>query len=300
MSNVNRPGRRLIAAAAVAAVLVVAPADSVSSISEQDTPTTADACGTRLVKPGGGTWECTFVDDFEGTGLDTDKWITQDTARTGFRTGETCYRGDSNVKVRWGALRLQAREGNKVLDCSNPYGPFFTRYTGGLVSTRGHFSQTYGRFEIRAKYPTARTPGVHGAFWMYPPTPTYGPWPASGEIDVAEWWSNDPTLLLPTLHYRGRSFHADSGWNCRVSDPSRFHTYAVEWYPTVMRFFIDGSMCHARKWVPAAPLVRPQPFDHPFGMILSMGVGSASGTNVVSEDTQLPATFTVDYAKAWR
>jgi beta-glucanase (GH16 family) len=296
-----RARRLLLTAVLAAAALVVSPADPVSSASERAQSRAAvDACGPRLAKPGGGTWRCSFVDDFDGTELDTGKWTTQNTAQTGFRSGLTCYRGASNIRVRRGNLRLQARDVGTPIDCSNRYETFVTRYTGGLVTTRNHFSQTYGRFEVRAKFPTVRTPGVHGAFWMYPPHLKYGPWPASGEIDVAEWWSNDPTLVLPTLHYNGRSFHADSGWNCRVATVSRFHTYTVEWYPTGMRFSIDGSACYARKWAPAAPQVAPQPFDHPFGMILSMGVGTAAGSNVVSPETPLPATFVVDYAKAWR
>ena len=67
-----------------------------------------------------------------------------------------------------------------------------------------------------------------------------------------------------------------------------------------MRFFIDGSMCYDRKWAPELPQVPPQPFDHPFSMILNMGVGTAGGSNPVSSATPLPATYTVDYAKAWR
>ena len=111
---------------------------------------------------------------------------------------------------------------------------------------------------------------------------------------------NDPTLVLPTLHYRGRSFHADSGWDCRVDDVSEFHTYAVEWFPAVIRFLVDGEVCFARSWRPSPPQVAPQPFDRPFSMILNMGVGTASGTNPVTAETPLPATFTVDYVKAWR
>jgi hypothetical protein len=46
--------------------------------------------------------------------------------------------------------------------------------------------------------------------------------------------------------------------------------------------------------------VAPQPFDQPFSMILNMGVGPLGGSNPVSSSTKLPATYTVDYAKAWR
>lgn len=294
-------GRRTFAAALAVAALWLAPADALSSESgSRDERAKTDACGPILKKPGGGKWRCTFADDFTGTELDTSKWSTQNTVKSGFRSGLTCYRDDSNVEVRQGTLRLQARDLGQPVDCSNPYGTFHTRYTGGLVTTRNSFAQTYGRFEVRAAFPTTRSEGVHGAFWMYPPNLKYGRWPASGEIDVAEWWSSDPQTVLPTLHYNGRNFHADSGWNCKVANVSTFHTYAVEWYPTGMRFFIDGSKCYERKWRPAAPQVAPQPFDHPFGMILNMGVGTAAGTNVVSEATPLPATFIVDYARAWK
>jgi len=301
MPKLTQRGRRLLAAVLAVVVVASASADSTTSTSAGSRPlVAADACGSFLSKPGGGRWQCTFVDEFDGSELDADKWITQDTVLTGFRNGLTCYRGATNVAVRSGTLLLVARDLGEPIDCSNRYGRFVTAYTGALVGTRGSFSQTYGRFEVRARFPTARTPGVHGAFWMYPPKPTYGPWPASGEIDVAEWWSNDPTLVLPTLHYDGSSFHADSGWKCRVADVSTFHTYTVEWYPTTMRFFIDGTMCYGRKWAPEHPLVAPQPFDHPFSMILNMGVGTPTGTNLVSSATELPATFVVDYAKAWR
>ena len=294
-------GRRAFAAALAVAALWLVPADALSSATDRSgAAPTGDACGPRIAKPGGGSWKCSFADDFSGTELDTTKWSTQNTVKSGFRSGLTCYRDDSNVAVRQGTLRLSARDVGETIDCSNPYGTFFTRYTGGLVTTRNSFTQIYGRFEIRAKFPTARTQGVHGAFWMYPPNLKYGRWPASGEIDVAEWWSSDPGIVLPTLHYNGRNFHADSGWNCRVADVSSFHTYAVEWYPSGMRFFIDGTMCFGRKWRPALPQVAPQPFDHPFGMILNMGVGTAAGSNVVSSETPLPATFIVDYARAWK
>ena len=33
-----------------------------------------DACGPRQAKAGGGTWSCTFVDNFDGTTLNRAKW----------------------------------------------------------------------------------------------------------------------------------------------------------------------------------------------------------------------------------
>ena len=49
-----------------------------------------------------------------------------------------------------------------------------------------------------------------------------------------------------------------------------------------MQFFIDGSLCFDRSWIPAAPLAAPEPFDHPFNLVLTMGVGSEPASNRVT------------------
>lgn len=295
--------RRALAGAALAGVAglttlqaVTPPGGSASAAA-----VASDACGAVLTKPDRTAWTCSFVDNFDGRSLDTTKWITQQTAVTGFRSGQTCFTaGSKNLRVFRGELEIVARAENGQFLCKSPSGDFSTKYTGGMIGTRGRFSQAYGRFEVRAKLPAVSTPGVHGGFWMFPLNLKYGPWPASGEIDIAEWWSSDPTLVLPSLHYNGRDYLVDSGWSCRVSDPSSYHTYTMDWQPAGLSFFIDGALCFTGTPTPDSPLVAPQPFDHPFSMILNMGVGTASGTNAVSSTTTLPATYTVDYAKAWR
>lgn len=255
-----------------------------------------DKCGRLIAKPNGRKWSCTFVDNFDGASLDRSKWIIQHTADTGFRTGRTCYRDSpENITVGQGKLTLTARKGRWV-NCRFGLRWLRTRFTGGMIGTRGKFSQTYGRFEVRAKFPPNETAGVHGGFWMYPVDHTYGRWPKSGEIDVAEWWSYDPTLVLPSLHFNARDPDVDSGWNCRVTDATSFHTYTVVWRPSVIRVFIDGNACFSRTWTPGSPQRRPQPFDHRFSMILNLGVL----TQGLSWRTVFPAELSVDYAKAWR
>ena len=306
MQNTSRTLCRALAGLAASACLAAIAALAIQpDTSEAASPppgvkVDTDECGPVIAKADGSRWSCSFVDNFTGTALNTNRWVVQDTRQTGFKVGKTCFtRSEDNVRVRDGELLLSAREGRST-NCSSTSGRFSTRYTGGMVGTRPSFSQTYGRFEVRARFPSATSAGLHGGFWMYPRDLTYGPWPASGEIDVAEWWSGDPTRLLPTLHYDGRDPNADSGWACRVADQTVDHTYTVEWQRTVMRFSIDGVLCFERSWTPALPQVAPQPFDKPFSMILNMGVGPASGSNKVSWRTSFPGTFAVDYAKAWR
>ncbi|MEZ0581096.1 family 16 glycosylhydrolase [Nocardioides sp. MH1] len=262
--------------------------------------TSEDACGPRIARPGGRSWTCSFADDFRGIRIDGRKWVVQDSALTGFHTGQTCYtRHASNVLVRRGTLRLTART-VEPFRCGRLPRAFHTRYTGGMIGTKGKFSQAFGRFEVRARFPEGDRSGIHGGLWMYPVDLTYGAWPESGEIDVAEWWSSEPTQVIPSLHYDGRKRSVDSGFDCWVSTPTRFHTYTLVWLRRVMRFSIDGRECFHRRWRPDPPQQAPQPFDQPFSMILNMGVGRTFGRQRVSRYTRFPAQYVVDYVRAWR
>lgn len=72
-----------------------------------------------------------------------------------------------------------------------------------MVSTYQRFSQAYGLFQGRAKTSGTTAPGLQSSFWLYPATLRYGAWPASGEIDIAELFSQYPTLAIPTVHNIG-------------------------------------------------------------------------------------------------
>jgi beta-glucanase (GH16 family) len=258
----------------------------------------APSCGVAVYKNNGTPWTCTFDDEFAGSALDTSKWVIGVTTQTGFTVGQTCFTAN-NVVVQNGALNLTARDTGSIFECASPAGSFSTRYTGGDIGTSGRFSQAYGRFEVRAKFP-AGGPGVHGGYWLYPAAQTYGAWPASGEIDESEWWSSVPTMVLPTLHYTGSTI-LDSGAQCLVVNPTLWHTYTLIWTTTQMQFSIDGTTCFTDTPKPTAPMVPPAPFDKPFNMILNMAVDNDPATNnVVGTTTVLPATYAVDYVRAWR
>ena len=48
---------------------------------------TAPDCGAPVVKGWFQNWKCTFSDDFNGSALDTSKWVAQTTAASGFGMG---------------------------------------------------------------------------------------------------------------------------------------------------------------------------------------------------------------------
>ena len=52
------------------------------------------------------------------------------------------------------------------------------------LRTKGTFSFTYGRVEVRARIPLADWQWP--AIWLLPENDVYGYWPTSGEIDLLE------------------------------------------------------------------------------------------------------------------
>lgn len=244
----------------------------------------------------GGRLQCTFVEEFTGNQLDPESWVRQDTARTGFRLGRTCFSPTRNVVVGGGAARLSVTRSFLPFSCRTPGGSFATQYLGADISTWGKFSQTYGRFEARLRFPGFEGAGYHGGFWGNPQQLLYGAWPASGEIDIAEWWSVAPERVFPSLHYTGRT-REDTGWSCVMTNPEAFHTYAVEWTRDRMSFIYDGRTCFTRSWAPTT-LTAPAPFDKPFYLSLTFGEGWPLGP--ATSSTPFPATMVVDYVKAWQ
>ena len=284
-----RPARLLTVLVALAGLLLV-PAVDAPQVADA---ATTDACGARIAKPEGGYWSCSFVDNFSGAKLDTAKWLPQVTALSGFSMNRTCFLSGRGYRVLDGTLRLQTHR-TSTFNCRNRGSDWSASAVGGAVSSYTKFDQTYGRFEARIKFPRYSARGLQGGFWMNPTERTYGPWPASGEIDVAEWYSALARHVFPSLHYTGRTAHDTAA--CLMGDRSRFHTYSVTWSPSRMRFLYDGRLCFSRAWEPT-DLEAPKPFDQPFTVALVAAIGA--GDNAPSSDTPAWTTTKIDYVKVW-
>ncbi|GEM_PF-2205020 len=260
--------------------------------------------GANIAKISGGTWSCTFDDEFNGTQLDTRKWVVQRTATSGYVTGPTTYPAcyvdsPNNVSVSDGTLNLTVRKEASPFTCVDPYGNFTTQYTSGMVSTYGLFNQTYGLFEVRAKLPAVTAKGLQETLWLWPQNATkYGAWPGSGEIDFAEFYSQYSNLDVPYIHYNSASTDPNvTAHDCTI-DISQFNTYDVQWTPSSITIYYNGQTCLTDNWDPASPLVKPQPFDQPFVIALTQALGI--GTNAFDPNvTPVPATTQVDYVRAW-
>jgi beta-glucanase (GH16 family) len=280
-----------------------------TSSSDQSVPTASNCGGEPTLVDDGITWTCTFDSEFTGSSLDLTKWMPMTTAASGYTSGDSACFEDSpaNVSVGNGYLSLTAREEAAPFLCQDPYGSFYTQYTSGYVTTYKLFSQTYGRFEVMAKVPAATAQGLQSSFWLYPESlDGYGPWPMSGEIDIAETYSDTPGVAIPYIHYLvdPLSISASTDTNtftndsC-VIDPTKFNDYVLEWTPTSMTVTINGNVCLVDHWIPLVPQIAPQPFNQPFFINLTQALGI--GLNQFDPSTTpLPATTEIKYVRVWQ
>jgi beta-glucanase (GH16 family) len=291
---------RRVCLVAVCAAAVVVPFSGYAPAASASAPN----CGsTPIRKSILSYWQCSFSDDFNGAALDTTKWSPQRTDNSGYTNGLTACFVDNpnNISVSDGSLKLTVRKEAEPFTCTDPQGSFSTPYTSGMVTTLGRFSQAYGRFEVRARILGATSKGLQSALWLWPVNPArYGAYPASGEIDFAEMYSNLRGRAIPYIHYNPAVSDPNvTNINCMISDITAYHTYAVEWTATSIKIIYDGTTCLTDYWLPALPLHKPQPFDQPFLIALTQAIGV--GNNALDPNkTPFPATTDIDYVRVWK
>ena len=254
--------------------------------------------GAGAVPEVGTPWKLVWSDEFngvDGSPPDLAKW-TYDTGGGGWGNKELeSYTSRlENVQQRGGNLVITAmREKYTGLDA-------VTRpYTSARLTTKGQFSQKYGRFEARLKLPLGK--GIWPAFWMLGANIGKVRWPDAGEIDVMEN-IGEAGRIYSTLH--GPGYSGAEGISAPYDLPAGesvntgFHVYAVEWSPERIRFYLDDRLIVERtprdlptgtKWV----------YDHPFFMILNVAVGG-EWPGYPDDTTVFPQSMLVDYVRVYK
>lgn len=294
------------------------PSDPAPAPSPSDTPTAPAGpdCGATVLKPDGTPWVCTFDDEFDGTSLDRSKWYVQTTAATGYHSGAECFvDSPNNIAVSGGTLQLTVRKESAPFTCKTPSGGYASQFTSGTVNGYGKFQQTYGRFEVRAKLPNTAVKGLQETFWLWPANSTkYGYWPASGEIDFAEFYSQYNGWNIPYLHYSLLQSTVSWATNTNVytalpapnNQPGMscsytkgaFNTYTVVWEPGRITLQLNGRDCVVDNYA-ASNVSGAAPFDQPFFIALTQMLGIGANA-FVDGTTPLPATTDVDYVRIWK
>ncbi|MCZ4498274.1 MAG: glycoside hydrolase family 16 protein [Marmoricola sp.] len=266
----------------------------------------APSCGGETPQKADGTsWVCTYNDEFAGPELDRRYWVPQETENSGFTTGTkftyACAQDSpETIDVADGNLELSLVDRGETRYCGKTYS---SPYAYGQVMHHQTFAQTYGKYEIRAKIPDLDVTGSQVSFWLWPQTDTYGPWPASGEIDIAEMYSSAPGIDKPFMHYLPGSGVGENVNVTHAACPIRegeYNTYGTEWEPGRVTMLLNGKVCMVNNY---ASLVAGDgsaaPFDHPFYLNLNQAMGTIGNEYDAS---QLPNRITtkVDYVRVWR
>lgn len=252
----------------------------------------------------GNGWKLVFADEFDGPALDPAKWHTYQDCWGGGNQERECYtRRPDNVIVKDGALNLIAHYetvtgpslSEDLRKDDSPVPPATKPFTSGKVSTKGLFTLTYGRIEVRAKNPTGQ--GTWPAIWMLPAKDLYGPWPGSGEIDIMEavnlgvacgsCMGGVENQIYGTIHYGSNMHHYGGLFQQKVfmlpkGTEGDWHTYRVDWNPDEIVWYVDGKdYSHVRlhNWRDTLqkdkpePAIRNAPFDRPFYLLLNLAIG---------------------------
>jgi beta-glucanase (GH16 family) len=186
-----------------------------------------------------GEGDLVWEDEFDGTGdPDVTKWERQeynrrnnDNGPDGWWSREDSYLdGNGNLVIRVRKIENKNGDGDS---CD---------YSVGALRSKGKFEKLYGKFEIRCKLPTQ--PGWWVAFWMM-----------QGDVGSVENGGVDGTEvdIIEAFGWTNRvqfAFHWDGYGDAHKSIgkplyPANiregFHTFAMEWYPEMYVFFIDGK-----------------------------------------------------------
>jgi beta-glucanase (GH16 family) len=259
-------------------------------------------CGGVLTRSGGtSVWRCVLSDEFDGSRLDLTRWSVVTTAETDFSSGipptYACYVYDPRVvSVAGGYLHLSVAKLDDEIQCGGAaFQP--TEYLGGAVSTKNRLAQTYGRYEVRARFPTDEEDGLQSSLILTPDERAYGL--SSGEMDIAEYFTAWPDRVIPHVRYEHPGDDpTETTDTCKVTKPDQFHRYALEWTSKQIEVFVDGRRCLSTTWSMGTSLKRPAPFDQPF--VLTLFQAWAASRAAPGDDLpDIPATMQIDYVHIW-
>lgn len=181
----------------------------------------------------------------------------------------------------------------------------------GRINTMKGATIKYGRVEVTAMMPEGDW--LWPAIWLLPVNNTYGDWPASGEIDIAESRGNNYSYPMGGNNIVSSALHwgpdvADDAWwrtNKKISAlhttyAAASHVFGMEWSEKYLFTYVDSRLMqilynpfNQPLWERGAfplsnsngtTIVDPwtngginAPFDQEFYLILNVAVGGTNG-----------------------
>lgn len=261
-----------------------------------------------------GGYRLVWHDEFDHDGLPSADWDYEH----GFvRNNELQWYQEGNAIVKDGTLIIEGRretvpnpdyrEGSRHWANSRSE----AHYTSSSITTRGSHTFRYGRFEVRAKIPTAM--GAWPAIWLL--GNQWG-WPENGEIDIMEFYLKDgkQSILANTCWGSKRRF--EPVWNSSVTplqhfkdkDPhwaEKFHVWRMDWDERFIRIYLDGELLNETDLVTTVNGGVGGNWQNPFCnnvegfgdyILLNLAIGGNGG---LPDDSRFPLRYYVDYVRVY-
>ena len=255
-------------AAKAAAELLAKQAAELKAQQEAAAKAAADAKAAKAAAevpkvPGLVIGKLLWSDDFvgaKGSSINSSNWSARNCHRvpTGMGGG-ACF--DSEVVYYApSAIKLDGSEdGTAVITTTRITGALpsdagkcltgYCAFVSGRFDTHGKVAFQYGFIEARIKMPAGS--GNHPAFWMLGDNINQVGWPYSGEMDITEIHSNEPTTTTSATHYSTVNSPNTCCTNHQYkvaalgvgADTSEgYHTYAVAWMPNSISYYVDNRL----------------------------------------------------------
>ncbi len=165
-------------------------------------------------------------------------------------------------------------------------------YLSGVITSRDSFNFTYGYAEARAKTPYGK--GLWSAFWLLNTVYDRGDEP---EIDIMEHIGDDQDVMYHTYHYYDHStdpeeLHSTPSMPVVGIDfTADFHTFAVDWRPGTLIFYVDGIETYR--------LDDPRVSSVDMYVIANTAIGGW-WPGSPDETTEFPAQYELDYIRVYQ
>jgi len=215
----------------------------------------------------GGSWAEVVSENFS-LGRLSPIWSTSQGARPGGGGQELQSYRDDAFEFIDGAFALRAKRNGS---------PTKPSYTSGFISSSGRFAQTYGRFELRCRFP--RGPGLV----VYVRLLSDRHWPP--EIN-ARFDGSRPTQLNFDHHWPNADASGQKKTTTAFVGPdltAEFHDLVCVWKPGIVSWYVDNTL--------AATNTEQVP-DEPLFLAVNLAIGGTSRSEPGPE-TPFPAYFTL-------
>lgn len=255
----------------------------------------------EIVKEG---YTLDFNDEFDGTSLDRTKWTDvylphwcddPETARGNLRFENGCLvEYITQEQQAWCPEHDGTVRSSAIMSFDKSWIHNFSGTTDNHDRPTWYgYTTKYGYFELRAKLANCGG-GGHQAWWMVGMQQDTDDWFNSrqtAEIDILETFFTTPNVWR-IASYGWNDPEFQNFWGITVNTlPSgnpteEFHTYAMDWTPSYLKFYYDGQLIRT---------IYDSP-DYEMGTILNIYTDAGSGVH----NDVWPKEWYIDYFRVWK